>query len=96
MITDSGLAWALNTIPGALTPIAVTLTGGAPEATGAGRSISLGGSTYPIALALAPGGRMAVVVDTGSGQATVVDLRTRRSSPPIGTGVNPVAVAISP
>ncbi len=96
MITDSGLAWALNTIPGTLMPIAVRLTGVAPEATGAGRSISLGGSTYPIALALAPGGQIAVVVDTGSGQVTVVDLRTRRSSPPISTGLNPVAVAITP
>ena len=80
------VAYVLNTISGTLTPVAAP--GDHP-----GRAIALGSSTYPTALAIAPGSDTAVVLDTDTGQVTLVDLRRRSASTPLPTGGAPVAVA---
>jgi YVTN family beta-propeller protein len=85
--SPAGVAYVVNTISGTVTPVR-------PGRARAGRPISVGSSSYPLAIALLPGARTAVVLDTYAGQATVIDLRTGHASAPVGTGANPVAVAI--
>ena len=50
---------------------------------------------YPTAIELAPSGSTAVVVDTYSGQVTLVSTGSRRVLSAITVGSNPVAVAIA-
>ncbi len=80
-------AYVVNTISGTLTPI----SGGR-----AGRPISVGRYTYPLDVAFGPGRMPAVVLDTYSGQVTLVDTRARRALRRVKVGRYPVAVAIAP
>ena len=77
----------MNTISGTLTPI----SGGR-----AGRPISVGRYTYPLDVAFGPGRMPAVVLDTYSGQVTLVDTHARRALRRVKVGRYPVAVAIAP
>ena len=81
------VAYVVNTISGTLTPI----SGGR-----AGRPISVGRYTYPLDVAFGPGRMPAVVLDTYSGQVTLVDTHARRALRRVKVGRYPVAVAIAP
>ena len=80
-------AYVVNTISGTVTPVS---TNGLTS-----RPISVGTYSYPTAIAIAPGDRIAAVVDTYSGQLSLVNLRSRHAAHPITVGGFPVAVAIA-
>lgn len=75
------------TISGTVTPVG-TATGRA------GRPIPVGRYAYPTTIALAPGGTTAVVASPYAGRVTLVNTRTRHTTP-VTTGSYPVAVAIA-
>ncbi len=77
-------AYVVNTISGTLTPIAAR--------TGlAGRPISVGLYSYPTAIGV--DGRLAVVLDTYTARASLVDTRTGRELRQAVVGTGPVALA---
>jgi YVTN family beta-propeller protein len=81
-------AYVVNTISGTLTPIAM----------GSGRTrrpISVGAYTYPLGMAFVPGRAEGVVLDTYSGQVTLVNTRAGRAVKRVKVGSFPVAVAIA-
>jgi YVTN family beta-propeller protein len=81
-------AYIVNTISGTVTPIDV--------ATGdAGRSISVGLYSYPVAIAITPAGTTAEVVGSYAGEVTPINLTTRRGGPAISVGQFPVAVVMA-
>lgn len=80
-------AYVVNTISGTVTSVS---TSGRKS-----RPISVGTYSYPTAIAIAPGDRIAAVVDTYSGQLSLVNLRSRHAAHPIKVGGFPVAVAIA-
>lgn len=73
--------YVVNTISGTLLPV------------GHGKPISVGLYSYPTGLSMA--GATAVVLDTYSGQVSLVDTTARKAFSPIRVGNFPVAVAIS-
>jgi YVTN family beta-propeller protein len=81
------IAYVVNTISGTLTPI----SGGRARS-----PISVGQYTYPLDIAFGPGRLPAVVLDTYSGQVTLVDTHARRALRRVKVGRYPVAVAIAP
>jgi YVTN family beta-propeller protein len=81
-------AYVVNTISGTLTPIAVGTAR-------AGRPISVGSYTYPLGIAFVPGRAEGVVLDTYSGQVTLVNTQARRALKRVKVGSLPVAVAIT-
>jgi DNA-binding beta-propeller fold protein YncE len=74
-------AYVVSTISGTVLPV------------GRGQPISVGQYSYPTTLTLA--GATAVVLDTYSGQVSLVDTGVRKAFAPIRVGNFPVAVAIS-
>jgi YVTN family beta-propeller protein len=81
-------AYVVNTISGTLTPIAV--------ASGrTSRPIPVGTYTYPLGMAFVPGRAEGVVLDTYSGQVTLVNTQARRAVKRVKVGNFPVAVAIA-
>ena len=65
-------------------------------AAGAAGAIPVGRDTYPLDVSFGPGRAPAVVLDTYSGQVTLVDTRTRRALRRIKVGSYPVAAATVP
>ena len=57
--------------------------------------IPVGSYSYPLAIALAPSGPLAVVAGTYAGRAALVNTRTRRTIAQVTTGSYPVAIAIT-
>ncbi|MGH3398891.1 MAG: YncE family protein [Streptosporangiaceae bacterium] len=82
---SGGTAYVVGTISGTVTPI--------DAATGRrGKPISVGLYSYPTTLTVAGG---TAVVDSYSGQVSLVSTRTRHAFAPIRVGNFPVAVAVS-
>jgi DNA-binding beta-propeller fold protein YncE len=79
----------VNTISGTLTPVA-TSSGRA------GRPISVGSYTYPLGIAFVPGAATALVLDTYSGQVTLVDIHGHQAIARLRVGSYRVAAAIVP
>ena len=50
----------------------------------------------PVAIALTPDDRTALVVNSGSGTVTPIDTATRRAGAPIRVGRDPRAIAVTP
>ena len=60
----------------------------------AGRPVSVGRYSYPLAIALTPSGGTAVVLGSYAGTVSPISTRTRQEVARIKTGRYPVAVAI--
>ena len=62
----------------------------------AGKPVSVGLYSYPTAIALAPAGSTAVVVDTYGDHVSLVNTTSRRALKSINVGSYPIAVAVAP
>jgi len=62
----------------------------------AGRSIGVGLYGYPLTVAVSPHSRLALVLDTYSGQVRPVNLVTGRALRRIHVGAYPLAAVIAP